>query len=253
MRRPRRARVTRLPHEHAAVGREAVVRRDRDHVCAVGVGRVEHDREAEVRRQSRGDVDPGRAGVVRAVDAAVKLHEQPLGPGGGALEVVHAEVDRGRPRLLGQVVGDDALVAVAPRRAAVVGEPHAGGGDREREPVRIARPRRDRVHRQAAGVAPPARARRVLEQRPVELPRRAAVAAFEQHARVAAGPQPRAVLVAGDHPHALERLVAAPRQRDALRRLPLAAEQVVGEPDPRAPERRRDRGEQAAAAGSRIA
>ena len=99
------------------------VGRDGDDVGAVGIGRVERDGEAEVRRQPGGDVDPGLARVVGAVDAAVKLHEQALGARGRALDVVHAEVDRGRARLLGQVVGDDPLVAVAPRRAAVVGQP----------------------------------------------------------------------------------------------------------------------------------
>ena len=170
------------------------------------------------------DVAPRRARVVGAVDAAVELHEQPLRAAGRAVEVVDAEVDRVALRLVREVAGDDALVAVAPRRAAVVGQPDADGRDREREPVRIARPRHDRVQAEPAAAGLPVRSRRVLPERALQLPRRAAVAALEQDARVAAGVQRAVVLAGDDDPDPLERRrrrpPAARRRRPAPTRPP---------------------------------
>ena len=60
---PRAARVPRLPDAHQAARRHPVLGADeRDHVGAVGVRRIEDDREAEVGRQVRvgADVDPAR-------------------------------------------------------------------------------------------------------------------------------------------------------------------------------------------------
>src|SRR5204862_11367 len=83
--------------------------------------------------------------VVGAVDAAVELHEEPLGAERRALHPVHAELG---PRLRGvlrEVAGPDAGVATTPVRPTVVGQPDAGGGDADREPVGLAGPGDDRV------------------------------------------------------------------------------------------------------------
>src|SRR5207247_2335928 len=76
--------VSCLVHGDPAAHRHAVLRTvQRDHVHAVGVGRIDDTREPEVRRQavSEANVVPGFTGVVRAVDAPVELHVQ-----GGRLE-----------------------------------------------------------------------------------------------------------------------------------------------------------------------
>ena len=77
----RRAAVARLVHAHATVGRDPVeVGDERDHVGAVGIAR---DRAPAGSRSPRAAPPPISlqlcAGVVGAVDAAVELHEHPLG------------------------------------------------------------------------------------------------------------------------------------------------------------------------------
>ena len=149
-------------------------------------GSIDH-REAEVRRQAVGDARPALARVVRAVDAAVELHEEPLGLLRVPVHVVDAEGERVLAGLLGHVARVEVLVPVPPRLAAVVGEPDADRRDRERDAGRIARPRRDRVHAHAARARAPLGTGRLLPERLVQLPARAAVVALEEHARRAAG------------------------------------------------------------------
>ena len=190
-----------------------------------------------------GDARPRRARVVGAVDAAVELHEDPLRARRGALEPVHAQRDLVRRRVVGHVVRDQAVVAALPARAAVVGQPDPGGGDRHRQPLGLPGPRDDRVQAEAAGAGLPARPRRMLEERPVERERRAPVAALEQDAGVAARVDDAVGLAGLDHPDPLERRVAAARELQPRGLLPLAALVEVVDLGP--VERRRDRREHA--------
>jgi hypothetical protein len=152
-----------------------------------------------------------------------------------------------RPRLLGQVARDEPLVAMAPRAAAVLGQPHADGGHREREPVRDRRAR----GRWSAGTGRrlPASSRpgRVLPQRALQGPGRAAVGALEQDARVAAGVQGPVALAGHDHPDPLERRVPALGEGDALGLVP-GAVGVLGPPELGPVEGRRHGGQQPARA-----
>ena len=135
------------------------------------------------------------------------------------------------------------------RGAAVVGEPHAGGRDADGEPVGLAGPGHDRVQAQAAGARLPARPRRVLPQRAVELEAGAAVAALEQHARVAARVERRRPPRRARSPRSARAPSSPPcGQRDAFGLLPLALG-IVGVVDLRPVEGRGDRG----AAGDRSA
>ena len=84
-------RVSRTPHAAAGVTRSSSAL-ERDYICAVGVGWIQDHREPEVRRQPGSDVRPGLAGIVGPVDAAVKLHEQPLGLLRSAVQAMDAEV-----------------------------------------------------------------------------------------------------------------------------------------------------------------
>ena len=76
----------------------------------------------------------------------------------------------------------------------------------------------------------------------------AAVAALEEHARVAAGVDEPVLLAGDDRPDPLERLLAAFRQREPLRLLPLPGG-IVGDPELRPVEGVRGGGEVPAAAG----
>ena len=119
-------------------GRPVLGADQRDHVGAVGsAGSTTIGKPKSEGSPSPMSIQSGAA-VVGAVDAAVELHEQPLGLARRAPDVVDAVLDRVVARLLGQVVGLDARVRVAPRRAAVVGEPHADGRDRDEQARRVA-------------------------------------------------------------------------------------------------------------------
>ena len=91
---------------------------------------------------------------------------------------------------------------------------------------------------------------RVIPEPAVELPGGAAVTALEQDARVAAAVDEAVLLTRDDHPEALERLLLALRQLEALALLPLAG-RVVRDPHLRAVEPRRHRRE--VAPGARVA
>ena len=217
---PADAGVARLVHAHTAVRGDAVdVGRQRDHVRAIRIARVERERESEVGRQAGADVGPGLARVVGAVDPAVELHEHPIGPGGGAMDAVHAQADLIGRRVLGQVARREPLVAGTPARAAVLAEPDARGRYAHRQPVGVSRPGDDGVEAQ---------------------PARAAIAALEEHAGVAARVERPLGLARRDHPEPLERRVAALWQRDALRLLPVPRG-IVRVPDLGAVDRRRGR------------
>ncbi len=210
--------------------------------------RVDDEREAEVGGKSRvrSDVDPALARVVRAVDAAVELHEQPLRPGRGAMHVVHAEGEGVLPRVLGQVAGHQALVPVAPGPTAVVREPDADRRDAHRQLAGIARPGRDRVQAHASGAGSPLGSRRLLPERLVELPRRPAVTALEEHAGIAARVEMVVLDPRNDRPEPDQRLLLAFREREALGLLPLSGG-IVGDEDLRPVEGRGHAGEVAAA------
>ena len=154
---------------------------------------------------------------------------------------------RASPR---EVVGDDSLVGVPPGLATVVGEPDADGRDRDEELRRVARPGRDGVEAEAAVAGVPVGARGVVPQAAVQRPREAAVAALEQRAGVATGVEQAVSLAGRDHPDPLERLLVALGEGRPLRLLPLSR-RVVGDPDLRAVEPGRDRGE--VAPGARVA
>ena len=106
---------------------------------------------------------------------------------------------------------------MAPGLAAVVGEPDADRRDRERDARRVARPGRDRVHAHAACARAPIGARRLLPERLVELPARAAVVALEEDAGRAAGVEVVVVLGGHDRPEPLERLLGVLGELDAAR------------------------------------
>ena len=175
----------------------------------------------------------------------MELHEQPLRLLRRAVHVVDAEVDRVLARLLRHVARIEVLVPVSPGLAAVVREPDADRRDRERDARRIARPGRDRVHAHAARARAPVGTRRLLPERLVQLPARAAVVALEEDARRAACVQVVVVLGGHDRPEALERLLGVLGELDAARLLPLGRE-VVGVEDLRPVERRGHAGERAA-------
>src|SRR6266516_793155 len=79
-RRPRSARVACLEDADLPFGGHSVrIGRKRDHERAVGVCRVDREREAESAREPLGDLVPAGAGVVAAVHAPVELHEEPFG------------------------------------------------------------------------------------------------------------------------------------------------------------------------------
>ena len=140
-------------------------------------------------------------------------------------------------RLLREVAGDDALVAVPPGLAAVVGEPDADGRDRDASvagrPARArssaGRGRRRRASSRAASGAP--RTPRF------SCPGEAAVAALEQHARVAARVEQPVGLAGRRSP----RSARAPSRRPRAASMPSACSHspvgVVGDPDLRAVER----------------
>ena len=248
---PAGAGVARLVDAHAALRRHPVdVRDERDHIGAVRIGRVDHQREAEIGRQpAAADVGPALARVVGAVHAAVELHEEAPRPGRCALDVVDAAacVLVGQ-RLLRQVARVEAGVAAAPAAPAVVAQPDPGRRDRHGEAVRIARPGADRVQAEAAAAGLPAGARGLLPEPGVDLPRRAAVGALEEDARVSPRVEDAVAGAAGDHPDPLERLLGALGQLDAVRLLPLAGGIAVGVEDLRPVERGGDAGQQPPAA-----
>ena len=94
-------------------------------------------REAELAGQSRGQVVPRPAAVVRAVLAAVVLLVEPLGRPGGHHQLVDALA--GLRRRAGHEVGPDALVARLPGRPAVGRLERPDGRDRDPHPIRVGR------------------------------------------------------------------------------------------------------------------
>src|SRR5205807_1974994 len=106
-----------------------------------------------------------------------------------------------------------AAVALAPARAAVLGQPDARGRDGEHQAVGLARPRDDGVQAQPTAAGLPLRAGRVLPERMVERPGLAAVPALEQDTGIAAHVEDAVALARGDDPEALEGLLAALGQR----------------------------------------
>ena len=139
-----------------------------------------------------------------------------------APQPVHAEHDLVLRRVLGQVARDDALVAAAPARAAVVGQPHAGGGDADGEPVRVAGPCRDRVQAQAPAARLPLRPPGMLPQAAVELQ----LAPPSRLSNSTPGSPPAYTTRRprrARSPRSARARVAAGGQRDALGLLPFAA------------------------------
>ncbi len=168
-----------------------------------------------------------------------------------ALHVVHAQgrgVLRITRRRLWKVAGREATVAAPPGATSVLGQPHAGGRDRNCQAVGIARPGADRVQAQAATAGLPLGPRGLVPQPLVDLPAGAAVMALEQHAGVGAHIQRSGSLTRGYHPDALERLVPTFRERHALGLLPLGSGVAVRVEQLRTVERRGDGGEQSPAA-----
>ena len=149
---------------------------------------------------------------------------------------------------LREVARREAAVAAPPAAAAVLGQPHAGGRDRNREAVGISGPGADRVQAQAAAARLPFRARGLVPEALIDLPVGAAVVALEQHAGIGAHVQRARRLTGRDHPDALECLVAALGQRHALRLLPIRAGVAVGVEQLRPIEGRGHSREQASAA-----
>src|SRR5690606_25859846 len=115
----------------------------RDDEGGVRVGGVEREGVAELAGQAGGDLGPGVAAVVGAVDAAVVLLVQPVRHGGVQPQPVHALPGLGQG--LRQEVGARAAVGGRPGRAAVVGAVDAAGGDGRVDAVGRARVHGDRV------------------------------------------------------------------------------------------------------------
>ena len=245
---PARPAVGRLEDARPPAGGDAVgLGGQRDDEGAVGIGRIDGEREGEVPRQSGGDVGPALSGVVGAIDAAVKLQEQPLGVGRRALDRMDAEVVGLRLHLLGHVARDETRVAAPPGRAVILGEPDARRRDAEREAVGLAGPRHDRVDAQPAAAGLPVRPAGLVPQPLVDRPGLARVAALEEHAGIGACVE-HVVLAGDDRPHARQRGVLTLGQGQALGLRPLPAD-IVGVEDLRPVERRRHRRQHAAAAG----
>src|SRR5437588_565570 len=80
------------------------------------------------------------------------------------------------------------------------GRPRAGGPDADGQPVRLARPGRDRVQAQPATARLPVLLEPALPQGLVELPAGATVAADEQHARIPARVEQALLLAGRDDP-----------------------------------------------------
>src|SRR5207244_12179740 len=100
---PRGATVSGLVDAHLAVwGHPIGVRFERDDEGAVGVVRIDGEREAEVggKPSIGADVEPGLAGVVRPVGAAVELHIERRWLARRASQAVDAEDWRALARLL---------------------------------------------------------------------------------------------------------------------------------------------------------
>src|SRR4051794_25644787 len=116
----------------------------------------------------------------------MELHEQALGTPLGAAEAVDAHLRGRRARLLRHVARDQTVVAPVPRPSAVPGVPYAGGGDGDRQALRLAGPRHDRVQAETATARLPVLLDAVTPERLVELPSLAPIAAREERTGVGA-------------------------------------------------------------------
>src|SRR5436190_17006727 len=92
---------------------------DGDNVDGLRLVGVHVDHEPEVGGQIPTDLAPRVAGVVRAQDVPVFLHEQHVGPRAVQRDAVHAVADLGVR--IGNVLRVQAAVDRLPRLAAVVG------------------------------------------------------------------------------------------------------------------------------------
>ena len=99
--------------------------------------------EAEVRRDAVRDVAPRIAGVVTAIETPVILQEQAIGIGRMTHDLVHALAEL--RMLVRQEVRAHAMIAGAPRPAAVVAAIDAAGRDRDQQAIRPRSVRHDRV------------------------------------------------------------------------------------------------------------
>src|SRR5262249_57371452 len=124
------------------------------------------------------------------------------------------------PRLLRKVPGDDAVHALAPGRAAVLGEPDAAGRDGDRQPRRVARPRADGVEAHAARPRRPLGAPRVVPEPAHQLPRAAPVAAAEERRRRDPGPELPLGRPLPDDPDPLDRRALALGEHGPVALLP---------------------------------
>ena len=197
------------------------------------------------------DRRPARAGVVGAVDAAVELHEEPLGPRRRAVHVVDAERDRVLARLLRQVSRDMPCCRCATSRRR-----HRSARRRPRRSRSPAGSGRPATGRSSAGTARRRRAplgpRRLRPTArwfssqlspPSSLRNSAAGAPPAEHAR---RPRPGSITQI--------RSSAAPPSSGSRRRTPAPlAREVVGVEQLRPVERRRHAREDPAVRWSRIA
>src|SRR3954464_7818698 len=146
---------------------------------------MDRQREPEVGRQIAGDLGPCRTAVLRTVDTAVVLLEEPCGIAGIDVQLVHALAEVGRRS--GVEVRADTLVAGLPRRAAVGCLERADGRDADPHVIGVRWIERNRMQDQAAGSGHPLRAARMVAQSSDVRPRLAAVVAAEETSRLDAG------------------------------------------------------------------
>src|SRR6185437_7469375 len=112
--------------------------------------RMRRHREAELRRLDRRDFVPAEAGILRAEDAVVMLAPDDFRMRGAARQAVDVHGD-GILAVFGRhvLVVHAAAIHDAPRLAAVVARPDAGGGDADAD---LVGPARIDQHRADAGL-----------------------------------------------------------------------------------------------------
>src|SRR5438552_7991752 len=99
------------------------------------------------------------------------------------MDVVHALAEELVRLFLRLIPRDQSVARVAPRLAAVLRQPHPGRGDPDRQTLRIAGPRGDRVQAEPSCAGWPIGTAGLVPERSVQLPGPSAVGALEERRR----------------------------------------------------------------------
>jgi len=239
--------------EAAFRGAAKFVGLDGENIDSVGIVWMHDHGKTEVGGHAEGNILPGIAAIVGAIESPVILQEEALGPGGMENDFVHALTELGI--FFGHEDDADAAVAGLPRFGAVFAAIEAAGGDGDVEAGALGGIGNDGVKKQAAIAGHPARAMGMIVEATDEGPGFACVARFEEGGGLDAAVHFFWLIFAAesDLPDVAEGGTGFLREaQSSFERIGPTAAEVVGGAEKRAPHEAAGGSPEAVAAGARV-